>query len=268
MSRGIWVALSGAVAQENSLETTATNVANASTLGYQRLRPVFREALASAAGRDPTLHFGTLQRTALDMSPGAVRKTDRALDAALPNGVYLAVSSGVSAKPAAPPDPSQPKAPDAAQAGDDRGERYTRAASLTVDKSGDLKTNSGSLVLDVSGAPIHVNAGGGEVRLHPDGSVVQQGATLGKLKLVRFEKPDALVPEGNGRLAATYAGSMTPAKEEIQVGAVEESNAEPVLSMTEMMMANRTFEAFQRILDTLGEDDRKLLTTVPIAGGE
>ena len=49
MSKGIYVALSGAVAQENALEATASNIANASTTGYQRLRPVFRQVLATAS---------------------------------------------------------------------------------------------------------------------------------------------------------------------------------------------------------------------------
>ena len=50
MSDGIYVALSGAIAQASSLDTTATNLANASTDGYQRVRTVFREALATATG--------------------------------------------------------------------------------------------------------------------------------------------------------------------------------------------------------------------------
>lgn len=240
MSRGIYVALSGALAQQNALDATATNIANASSPGFQKLRPIFKQELASAARRDPSLHYTSVSETALDTSSGAARVTERALDAVLPAGTYLGVEA--------------PKG---------GGERYTRAVSLVVSPDGSVRTQSGANVVDESGKPIKADAARGEVRLAPNGSVNQGGAPIGKLRIVRFEKPEALSPEGGGLLAAGGAGAVTPVTDPIQVGAVEESNAQPVVAMTEMMTANRTFEAFQKVLETMGEADRKLLTTVP-----
>ena len=59
MSHGIYAALSGAVAQETSLETTAQNLANAQTAGYRGARPVFHEVLSQAGrpGSGPPLRF-------------------------------------------------------------------------------------------------------------------------------------------------------------------------------------------------------------------
>ena len=48
MGDGIYVALSGAIAQSAHLDATAANLANAGTDGYQRVRPVFREELTRA----------------------------------------------------------------------------------------------------------------------------------------------------------------------------------------------------------------------------
>jgi len=241
MSRGVYVALSGAVAQEQALEATATNVANASTAGYQRLRPVFRQALAKAANGDKQLQYTKTARTALDTSPGALRKTDNPLDVALPQGVYMAAVTA-------------------------RGERYTRAGDLTIDSSGTLRTAGGAAISSSSGAEIKASPGGGAVRIDPDGSVVQGAATVGKIKLVNFATPDALEPEGGGLLAVGGGGAVTETTGPITVGSVEESNAQPVAAMTEMMQASRTFEAFQKVLDQFGEIDRKLLTTVPNGG--
>jgi flagellar basal body rod protein FlgG len=240
MSKGVYVALSGAVAQEQALEATATNVANSSSAGYQRLRPVFRRALASAVQSDGKLHYAKTSRTALDTSQGALRVTENPLDIALPKGVYLAAIGP-------------------------RGERYTRAGNLGLDQEGTLKTASGTPVSSDAGAPIKANAGGGQVRVLADGSVMQGNDTLAKLKLVTFETPDALEPEGSGLLNVGGGGAVTPSTAAVTVGAVEESNAQPVLAMTEMMQASRTFEAFQKMLDQFGEVDRKLLTTVPSA---
>jgi flagellar basal-body rod protein FlgF len=241
VSKGVYVALSGAVAQEQALEATATNVANASSAGYQRLRPVFRQALAKAANSDRQLQYTKTTRTALDTTPGALRKTENPLDVALPQGVYMAAVTT-------------------------RGERYTRAGDLTIDASGTLRTAGGAAISSSGGAEIKAAPGGGAVRIDPDGNVVQGTASVGKIKLVKFATPDALEPEGGGLLAVGGGGEMTEATEALTVGAIEESNAQPVAAMTEMMQASRTFEAFQKVLDQFGEIDRKLLTTVPNGG--
>jgi flagellar basal body rod protein FlgG len=240
VSKGVYVALSGAVAQEQALEATATNVANASSAGYQRLRPVFRNALAKAVNGDNELQFAKTSRTALDVTPGAIRVTENPLDVALPKGVYLAAIT-----PA--------------------GERYTRAGNLGLGPDGTLHTAGGATVSSDSDQPIKANVGGGQVRVFPDGSVKQGNDLLGKLKLVTFASPDALAPEGSSLLATGGAGASTPSTEPVTVGAVEDSNAQPVTAMTEMMQASRTFEAFQKVIDQFGEIDRKLLTTVPTA---
>ncbi len=237
MSKGLYVALSGAVAQEQAMDITATNVANSSSAGYQRMRPVFRQALASAVG-DGEMRYAKTARSAVDTTPGATRVTNNPLDVAMPPGVYLAAITP-------------------------RGERFTRAGSLGLDAEGTLRTSSGTPVSSDGGAAIKAAPGGGPVHIEPDGSVKQGTNTIGRLKLVSFETPGALEHEGSGLLSGNGAGAVTPAKEPLAVGAVEESNAQPVTAMTEMMQASRTFEAFQKVLDQFGEIDRKLMSTVP-----
>jgi len=241
MSKGVYVALSGAIAQENAMETTANNVANSASAGYQRLRPVFREALANARAADRDLHYAKTDRTALDTTAGALRSTERALDVALPAGTYLAVTTP-------------------------RGERYTRSGALAVDAEGTLKTASGATITSDAGTPIQAARGAGEVTVSADGTVKQGANVLGKLKMMKFERPDALEHEGSSLLAVGNAGAATPSTEPLTIGALEESNAQPVTAMTELMTASRTFDAFQKVLDQFGEIDRKLVTTVPNAG--
>ena len=237
MSKGLYVALSGAVAQEQAMDITATNVANSSSAGYQRMRPVFLQALASAVG-DGEMRYAKAARSTVDTTPGATRVTNNPLDVAMPPGVYLAAITP-------------------------RGERFTRAGSLGLDAEGTLRTTSGTPVSSDGGVAIKAAPGGGPVHIEPDGSVKQGTNTLGKLKLVSFETPGALDHEGSGLLSGNNAGAVTPSKEPLAVGAVEESNAQPVTAMTEMMQASRTFEAFQKVLDQFGEIDRKLMSTVP-----
>jgi flagellar basal-body rod protein FlgF len=238
MADGIYTALSGAIAQSTSLETTATNLANASTDGYQRMRPIFREALAGASTDGAPLRFSTVASTSLDATPGNLRVTGRGLDVALPKGTYLGVST-------------------------DRGERYTRAGSLTVAGDGTLKTIHGQPVLNEAGQPIHCSPNG-EVKISQSGQIWQNDAPIGRLRLVTFERPEQLSVEGGTLLAAApSAGQLTPSKDPIEVGSLEESNASVVGAMTDLISASRTFEAFQRAIDAFREADRKVVTSVP-----
>ena len=242
MSDGIYSALSGAIAQSTVLETAANNLANSSTNGYQRVRPVFQEVLSRTGGpAGPGTPRGssivTVAATAVDTSVGAIRPTGRPLDAALPEGVYLSVATP-------------------------RGERYTRAVSLNVSADGSVLTAQGDNVADEAGNPLRVPAGVGNVTLTADGELRRGDASIGRLRLVQFNRPDQLLPEGATLLARGRAVA-TPAQATLTLGSVEESNATAVSAMTELVTATRTFEAFQRVIDAFREADRRVVTTVP-----
>jgi flagellar basal-body rod protein FlgF len=238
MSRGVYIALSGAVAQEHALEATATNLANSATLGYQRIRPVFREVLATASRE--TLHFSEVSETGIDTSRGAVRQTGRPLDVALAEGEYLAVSTP-------------------------RGERYTRAGALVMAADGTVKTASGVPLAREDGSPIQISPVGGEPAITPDGSITQNGQIVAKLKIVKPGAGTTLSHEGAGLLASRGPAPAQVTAPVVDVGVLEDSNASTVSAMTELVTATRTFEAFQRMLDTFGDCDRKVLTTTGAA---
>ncbi|MBI5512161.1 MAG: flagellar hook basal-body protein [Deltaproteobacteria bacterium] len=240
MADGIYLALSGALAQGALLENTANNLANATTDGFQRSRAVFRERV-SPGGGPAAAHFSVLDTTALDGSAGARRNTGRGLDAALPEGTYLAVQTP-------------------------RGERYTRAVSLAVAPDGALRTSRGEAVLGEDGRPL--TPGVGELTLGPDGALLRGGAPVGRLRLVRFPRPEALSPEGGALLAASgRSGPAAAAPAVLEVGALEESNAPVVSAMTDLVTASRNFEAFQRVIEAFREADRRVVTTVPGTNG-
>lgn len=239
MGDGIYVALSGAIAQSMNLDATASNLANASTDGYQRARPVFREELTKAGRNDPGFHYTSVAGTALDTTRGPLRATGKPLDFAMPEGTYLAVSTP-------------------------RGERYTRAGSLTVGADGILRTQHGDTVLAENGKPIQAPGDPAGVRVDDSGQVLQGMDVRGRLKLVTFERPGNLERD-QGPLLTTSAssGTPTPGRGPLEIGHVEESNANVVGSMTDLVTASRTFEAFQRVIDTFRDEDRKVVTTVP-----
>lgn len=241
MSDGVYVALSGALAQATTLETTAQNLANASTDGYQRSRPLFREELSRAGSREPGLHYASVVATPLDATRGPLRATGRSLDFAMPQGTYLAVATP-------------------------RGERYTRAASLSVGSDGTLRNARGDAVMGENGKPIQTTGDASGIKVDESGQVVSGSDVLGRVKLVTFAQPGYLTHDEGPLLSSTSAsGAATPSQGPLEVGHIEESNANVVNSMTDLVTASRTFDAFQRILDTFRDEDRKVVTTVPDA---
>lgn len=237
MSDGIYVALSGAIAQQQNLDTTANNLANASTDGYQRERPVFHEVLAAASGEGH--HYAAIGNTALDTSAGAIHTTERPLDVALPKGAYIAIQTA-------------------------NGERYTRSGSLAVSLDGFLTTRRGDKVLGENGKPIQIPDGLGIAKVNRAGGIEKGKDTLGQMRLVKFDRPESLTHEGGTVLAANVnTGRATPTSAQLEVGALEESNANVVSSMNELVDASRTFEAFQRAIDAFRDADRKVVTTTP-----
>jgi len=131
MADGIYAALSGAVAHYTSLETTAQNLANIDTTGYRAVTPVFHEVLA-AEGSDRTVRFTAVRRSAVDLSPGALRETGGALDLAFGQNSFLAVDTP-------------------------GGERFTRAGSLKIAPDGTITTQRGHVVRGDGGQAIRVD---------------------------------------------------------------------------------------------------------------
>jgi flagellar basal-body rod protein FlgF len=238
VSDGIYIALNGAVGESEKLDVVASNLANSATLGYQRLRPVFHEAMVKAQAGTPSFQHPTTATTELDTTRGALRVTGRPLDVTLPDSSYLTLSTA-------------------------RGERYTRAGSLTIARDGTLQTKDGDALTSETNHPIRAAIDKGEVSISPSGEVWQDGELLGRMKIVTFAAPSQLTAEGASVLSATPgSGAPSPTSAKLEIGSLEESNTSVVGSMTELVSASRAFDAFQRAIDAFRQADQKVTTTV------
>lgn len=239
MSEGIYAALSGAIAHQTSLETTATNLANASTAGYRSIRPVFHEVLAREAGAGEPVRFSSVRATSVDTSPGSLQQTERPLDIALGPQSFLGVDT-----PA--------------------GERFTRGGSLKVAPNGTLVTQNGHPVFSETQERIEVPPDA-EVTITANGEVKADGESVAFLRVVSFDNPRNMTYEGEGLLAPAGADAPQQSTERIEVGALEQSNSSPVRAVTDLMMATRMFDAMERAISTINTVDKRLVTSVPKA---
>lgn len=234
MGDGIYVALSNAARQIETLDTIAENIANASTPAYQRAKLRFREELARAADGSP-LRFAGAGGTATDRTPGTSRETGRTLDIVLPKDGFLAV-------------------------GEARRERYTRVGALSVGPKGEVRA-AGAQLLTEDGQPLRIDPKGAPAAVTPDGQLRQGESVIGRIKVVTFARPEAMMRESGNLLSAPpAAGPARPNKEPLVVGALEESNVNVIRELSDLISANRAFEAAQRTIDAFRETDRSAST--------
>jgi flagellar basal-body rod protein FlgF len=249
MNRGIYTVASGGLAAQARMEAVAQNLANASTAGYKAERPLFRvKPLTHAPDEtpiDPVLDRTAAQvaevATIRDFAQGPVHPSGNPLDVAIEGDGFLAVTTP-------------------------RGERYTRAGNLTVDGDGYLVTARGDRVQGDSG---DIRLPVGEAAIGADGSVRVDGTTVGRLKLVTFGQPPALVPEGAALFAPAPGAAPTPldaAAVRLHPAALEGANTDAVAGMVELVDVARGYESYMKALQRLDQITEKSINEVGRVG--
>lgn len=237
MSDGIYAALSGAVAQERNLDVVANNVANANTTGFRGDRVAFQAALSQAGLDGPApdgLRFVDVPEVVTDETQGSLHQTGGALDLALSGDGYFVVRGP-------------------------QGDRYTRAGNFVTNADGVLQTPDG---LDVMGRPedparprpvqIVIPREAEQVEIATDGTVRADGTEVGRLRLVELTSA-----QKEGRTLFTAQRATDSDGTQVAQGYLEDSNINAVAGLNELINATRSFEAFQKVIDTFHTLDNR-----------
>jgi flagellar basal body rod protein FlgG len=209
-----------------ALDRVASDIANSSTAGYksertateQSDRPSFGATLQSAID----VASGV---TRVDVRAGAVVPTGRPLDVAVDGNGFLAVDTAA-------------------------GTRYTRDGRLTRRQDGVLVNGDGDAVQGTNG-PIKV--GDGQVEIESDGTVRNNGAIVGTLKVVAFDSTESLEKESAHRFASSDTPSPV-AHPVLTTASLEQSNVSVVSSVSELTSVTRSFETLQKAMSVLMND--------------
>ncbi|HTE54149.1 MAG TPA: flagellar basal-body rod protein FlgF [Kofleriaceae bacterium] len=220
MGSGIYIATSGAVAQDRALDVTANNIANASTAGYKGKRATFGQALANTRAQDAA--FVGVAEVATDTSAGPIRQTDNPLDLALTGDGYFSVNT-----PA--------------------GVRYTRAGDFRLDNQGRLVNGAGLVARATGGGELRVPPDATDVTVGDDGRLMVGADPVGQLELVRFA-PTSLTREGDNLYAASGPPIQGGPPVEIMSGALEQSNVNVVRGVIELVKVSRTYESLMKMI--------------------
>jgi flagellar basal-body rod protein FlgF len=220
MGKGIYMALSGAVAQQSALDVAANNVANAATTGFRAERVHFEEVLSRAHAKDAA--FVAPASTATDETAGPITPTGNPLDLALQGDGFFAIDTP-------------------------QGVRYTRAGDFRPDSRGRLVNGDGFAVRGTDGKPIAIPPDAADVQVAADGAVVADGETVGTIAIQRFP-PGSLEREGAKRFAATTPPVAGEAPRVVS-GAIEQGNFNVVRGVVELVRVSRLYESLHRMLE-------------------
>ena len=241
MIRGIYTAFSGIWSAMTRQDVVADNIANANTVGFKQSRTDqedftigIRNTLGPNLGK---LGTGTIPSgLTLDVAEGAVEVTNVTSDMAIEGDGLFVVNNG-------------------------SGVAYTRAGDFVVDANGMLTTQQGYPVLDTAGHTITtgqnfiVGPDGSISTVRPDGTSVPTGQ---RVALVAWPV-GGITRLGENLYAA--AGKLPPASGSIRQGAIEHSNTDMALQMTDMISLQRSYQMSARALSL---QDGTLDTTVQL----
>ncbi len=233
---------------QNKLDVIGNNIANVNTYGFKKGRVIFKDMMSqtiAGAGAPTATRGGTNARqvglgsqvAAIDTidTQGSLQNTGRTLDLAISGDGYFVVGSGSDLS-------------------------YTRAGNFYLDSSGMLVNSDGLPVAGVTTIPTTAS----DISISPDGKVsyLNNGAqaSAGQIQLAKFANPGGLAktgsnlfkPTSNSGTAATgFAGAGGIGN--IQSGLLEMSNVDLSEEFTEMITAQRGFQANSKIITTSDE---------------
>jgi flagellar hook protein FlgE len=275
MMRSMFAAISGLKAHQVMLDVTAADIANVNTIGYKGSRLTFQDELSQLqrGGASPGLNQGGsnaiqiglgAQVGSVDnlMGSGALQTTGNPLDVAISGEGWFRV--GATTAPALP-----------------ATLQYTRAGNFTTNSAGYVTTAEGLFVIGrtVPGnggtdTLIQIPPGSSGVSIGQDGSVsyLPSGGgarvTAAYLSLSKFPNQEAL--ERNG--SSTWTAGPNAGPEVVQTpggaygltvsGSLEMSNVDLSAEFTNMIAAQRGFQANSRIISTADQMLQDLVNIV------
>ncbi|WMT17944.1 flagellar basal body rod protein FlgG [Parageobacillus toebii] len=247
---------------QTKLDVIGNNIANVNTYGFKKGRTIFKDLVSQqiAGASGPTANRGGVnpkqvglgsQLAAIDTvhTQGSLQTTGRPLDLAISGDGFFVLGEGVNSNAIVNP-------------------VYTRAGNFYLDKQGNIVNADGLYLMgeDTAGniSKINIPPTAESFSIGSDGTVTYVDSsglhTAGKIQLAKFANNDGLEKAGQNLFRETAnSGQATldaPGKGgtgTIVAGTLEMSNVDLAEEFTEMIVAQRGFQANTRIITTSDE---------------
>jgi len=228
MNSGMYAALSGNLAAMRRMDVITNNLANINTSGFKKDKMTFEGLLASVTDppavpqsmtADPILQK---ENIFIDYAGGPVSQTGNPLDLALDGDGFFAVTTP-------------------------EGTAYTRQGTFRLSSDGNLVTSDGYPLQGQGGVAINIQ--GSHIEVDAKGQIVVDGAAIGALALVDFDKPYKMTKSGSALLVPSDPQAVPQtAAARVQQGHLEGSNVESISEMVQLIENSRYFEACSKVI--------------------
>lgn len=248
MLRSMYAGVSGMKGFQTKLDVIGNNIANVNTIGYKKSTINFQDLLSqnlSSSGANP-MQVGLGSTTsAINVvhTPGSSMTTGVGTDLAIMGDGFFVVQS---------PTPNG-------------GQYLTRAGNFVVEADGDLITTQGYNVLNSNGQKININAATYDsFSINRLGEVIGKQANGTETKIADIGISQPTNPTGLRKFGGSLyelttksgpgpIGTAAAQNTEIASGMLEMSNVDLTEEFTEMIIAQRGFQANSRIITTSDE---------------
>ncbi len=223
----------------------ANNLANSTTGGFKLDREFYSITSGNDSqveGQSPRNKLPVMQKQWTDFSQGTLQPTGAPLDMALSGKGFFTVNG-----------PSGPL--------------YTRNGGLQLSQTGVLTTTEGYSVATVGGGTIQTQSKT-PITVGTDGTVEQDGQSLGQLQVVEFQDPTVLDKAGNNYFA-NHSKTATPVASTdttVHQGKIESSNVAPAESAVRLVDLMRQSEMLQKAITMTADMNKKALDDVARVG--
>ncbi|MPY72141.1 MAG: flagellar basal-body rod protein FlgF [Alphaproteobacteria bacterium] len=232
MENTLYIALSRQMVMKQHLNVVANNMANTSTAGYKGEQLMFVEYLAQTKDGQQVSFVQDLA-VVRDFSEGEFIKTGSPLDAAIHGKGWFVVDT--------------PK-----------GQFYTRNGHFEMNRNGEIVNSAGHPVLSDKGQPIVIGPGETDILISGDGTVSTSGGPKGRLNIVNFEN-DQLLNKVSNSLYTTDQPPEQALKASVTQGMIEGSNVQPIIEVSNMMTALRSYQSAQEVIK---QEDGRLMEAI------
>lgn len=234
MENSLYITLSRQEALRRQLDVVSNNVANMNTTGFKSQRMLFLEYLERPDKQGDRMSFVQDYGLQRNLEAGPLTVTNNELDVALRGDGYFAVETL-------------------------SGPRYTRGGALQLNNNREIVDRAGLPLMDENNQRVVVPADATQIQIAGDGAVSTEQGPLGKLKVVTFADQQRLMELGGG-LYETNQAEIAVTQPQVTQGAVEGSNVQGVVEMTQMIDVLRTYQSVQKMIDTEHERIRGAIT--------
>lgn len=268
MDKGIYSSLSGAIANEKQLETTANNIANVDTVAFKKDSPIFKEYLTKLEKQETLIDmprdvfkptdfyhlngnersYVSLDDITTDYTKGNFKMTSNAMDIAIVGDGFFEVSTPI-------------------------GIRYTKAGNFTLDSVGRLVTLDGFPVLsqrsslesqeprspaslemdDPKNREIILN--NKNINVRPDGSIVSGNQVLSKLSIIEFDDIHNQLSKAGSNMFSSVENPKikNEIKSSVLQGYIEGSNVNPTAEMISLINTQRVFDGTNKVISAYSD---------------